>query len=66
MLSLNQNNSNNFLEHHVKEYHKKQIHPETPVHINHPKSCDYCGNVFLLPTGTCFVCPVCGSTAGCG
>lgn len=30
------------------------------------RKCDFCGSVQMLPSGSCFVCQVCGTSMGCG
>ncbi|MBU2514986.1 hypothetical protein KJ966_27000 [bacterium] len=29
------------------------------------RKCSVCGNSFLIPSGTCFVCQICGTSLGC-
>ena len=35
-----------------------------PVPNGNP--CSSCGNIYLIPTGTCFTCPICGNAGSCG
>lgn len=47
---------------------KKQIQDIIKQNQSIPNGnpCPNCGNIFLIPSGTCFTCSICGSGGSCG